>query len=79
MAERILRFTYPPELVNEPIIYQLGREFGLVTNIRRANVTKDRGWVILELRGDDDQLTRAIRWAQEKGLTVEPLAGDMPE
>ena len=35
-----------------PIIYELGKSFNLVTNIRRADVTEDRGWVILELDGE---------------------------
>ena len=26
--------TYPPNLIKEPLIYELGRKFGLRTNIR---------------------------------------------
>ncbi len=79
MMPRLLRFTYPQRLVNEPIVYQLGTEFNLITNIRRASVTRDRGWVILELGGGDDEVARAVRWAEEKGLAVEPVVGDLPE
>jgi L-aspartate semialdehyde sulfurtransferase ferredoxin len=73
MGHQYLRLTYPPRLINEPIIYRLGHEFGLMTNIRRANVSRDQGWVVLELRGDDDDLRRAIAWAQETGIVVEPV------
>ena len=79
MDVRLLRFTYPPALINEPIIYHLGTEFGLITNIRRANVNKDRGWVILELQGEAADVDRAVRWCQEKGLTVEPVEEDALE
>jgi ABC-type methionine transport system ATPase subunit len=73
MDRRCFRFTFPPALVTEPLIYELGRQFDVVTNIRRANVTKDSGWVILELQGDREEIDRAVRWATSAGLTVEPV------
>ncbi len=73
MDKRCLRFTFPPALVTEPLIYELGRQFDVATNIRRANVTKDSGWVILELQGDGEEIDRAVRWAAGIGLTVEPV------
>ena len=71
MGRRYLRFTFTPENVSEPIVYEMGREFGLVTNIRRANVARDRGGVLLELEGEDDEIERAVEWARGKGVTVE--------
>ncbi len=73
MERQCLRFTFSPRLVTEPIIYELGRQFDVVTNIRRANVTKDSGWVILELQGETEEIARAVRWATEMGLTVESV------
>ncbi len=78
MAQQLFRFTYPPELVNEPVVHRLATEFNLVTNIRRANVNKDRGWVILELGGEEEAVARAVRWAEQQGLKAEPL-GDLPD
>ncbi len=73
MESQCLRFTFSPRLVAEPIIYELGRQFDVVTNSRRANVTKDSGWVILELQGEEKEIARAVRWATETGLTVESV------
>ncbi len=42
---------FDPLLVTEPVIYQLGKQFAIVTNIRRADVTRDQGWVLLEITG----------------------------
>ncbi len=56
MAKRRLMFTFPEELVREPIIYTLSHQFKLVTNIRRADVTENRGWVILELEGEEEEI-----------------------
>jgi L-aspartate semialdehyde sulfurtransferase ferredoxin len=73
MSSQNLRVTFPPQLVTEPIVYQLGRQFDLATNIRRANVTKDRGWVIVELQGEEKEISRAVEWARSRGVTVDLL------
>jgi len=69
-------FTFPPQLITEPVIYNLGRQFNVVTNIRRADVTEDRGWVVLELEGNDDDIERGIAWVTAKGVRVDPIGGD---
>src|SRR5438876_1157113 len=52
MARRRLKLIFSPSLVTEPVIYQLGKQFAIVTNIRRADVTRDQGWVLLEITGE---------------------------
>ncbi len=79
MAKQRVKFTFPPQLIQEPIIWRLGRHFDLVTNIRRADVTEDRGWVILELEGEMEEIERGIRWVQEQGVRVDPVPGDIVE
>ncbi len=77
MARQRVKLTFPPELITEPVIYNLGHEFEVVTNIRRANVTRDRGWVILEISGDDAEVERAIAWTRLQGVRVDPIEGDI--
>jgi len=79
MAKRRVMFTFPTELIKEPVIWKLGREFDLVTNIRRADVTEDRGWVVLELEGEIGEIERGVRWVQEQGVRVDPVPGDIVE
>ena len=71
MATRRVRFTFPPDLVNQPVIYNMGKQFGVVTNIRRANIGHDRGWMVLEIVGKDEDLDRALAWSREQGVRVE--------
>ena len=71
-TERV-KFTFPPDLVNQPVIYNMGKQFGVVTNIRRANLTHDRGWVILEVIGNEGDVERSLAWAREQGVRVEPV------
>ena len=79
MARRRLRLIFSASLVREPVIYQLGRNFDLVTNIRRADVTKDHGWVLLEVSGEPDELERGVEFLESKGVKVEPAEGDLVE
>ncbi len=79
MAKQRVKFTFEQELIKEPVIWKLGRQFELVTNIRRADVTEDRGWVVLELEGEMLEIERGIRWVQDQGVRVDPVAGDIVE
>ena len=73
------KFTFMTQMVKEPIIYQLGQNFNLVTNIRRADVREDMGWVVLELDGDDTEIQRGLVWVSAIGVRVDPLRGDVIE
>ena len=79
MARRRLKLIFGPALVKEPVIYQLGKQFELVTNIRRADVTREQGWVLLELTGEPDELDRGIGYLESRGVTVEAAEGDLIE
>lgn len=79
MSKRRLMFTFPPELIKEPVIYNLGQQFKVVTNIRRADVAEDRGWVVMELEGDNEDIEHGIAWVTAKGVRVDPVVGDIVE
>jgi hypothetical protein len=79
MAKQRVKFTFPQELITLPIIYELGKQYSLVTNVRRADVTEDRGWVVLELDGQIEEIERALVWVAEKGVRVDPVQGDIVE
>ena len=78
MRQRV-KFTFEGELVKEPIIYCLSRDFHLVTNIRRADVREDVGWVVLELDGEQEEIERGLQWVNSTGVRVDPLSGDVVE
>jgi len=72
MAKRRVMFTFSSEVMTEPIIYNLGQQFKLITNIRRANLAEDRGYIILELDGKEEDIEAGIAWATSKGVRVAP-------
>jgi L-aspartate semialdehyde sulfurtransferase ferredoxin len=68
-----LWLMYPPRLIKKPIIWELGRKFKLVTNIRQASVTDEIGIVCLELDGPRSEVKAAIKWLGKNGVKVEPV------
>lgn len=76
MSTARLHLTFPERLISEPVIHRMGRDFELVTNIRRANIEDRGGWVILEVEGDDAAIARAVTWLADQGLQVDRIEGD---
>jgi len=79
MVKRQVMFTFPQELIREPIIYTLSHQFKVVTNIRRADISEDKGWVVLELEGEEKEIEQGIAWVTAKGVRVDPVIGDIVE
>jgi hypothetical protein len=79
MSSQRVKFTFPQELITLPVIYELGKQFSIVTNIRRADVSDDRGWVVLELEGDLEEIERGLEWVAAQGVRVDPVQGDIVE
>lgn len=78
-GKRRVKFTFPTHMIQEPIIYELGHKFQVVTNIRRADVRANMGWVVLELDGDEAEIDRAVQWVKSQGVRVDPVSGDVIE
>jgi len=79
MAKRQVMFTFPENLIKEPIIYNLGQQFKVITNIRRADVSENKGWVALELEGEEENIEQGITWVTSRGVRVDPIIGDIME
>lgn len=68
-----LWLMFPSKLITRPVVYELGKQFALVTNIRQASVTEEIGIVSLELVGEREEIKRAIAWLESQGVRVEPV------
>ena len=77
MAKQRVLFTFPTKLIKEPVIYDLGHKFRIVTNIRRADVRDDMGWVVLELEGDQSEIQRGLDWVRGTGVKADLVSGDV--
>jgi hypothetical protein len=80
VSEHVRLFvSFPEDLVDRPMIYEVVKRFDVVPNIRRANVEQHSGWVILELIGAQEQLDGSIAYLEEVGCTVNTMEGDVIE
>lgn len=79
MSSARLFLSFPEHLVDQPIIYEAVRRFDVVPNIRRANVEAHSGWVILEMKGDDEKIEGAVAYFRETGVSVNRMEGDVLE
>lgn len=77
MPLKRVTFTFKTELIKRPVIYELGKNFDVVTNIRRAEVNQKQGWVILELEGSLEEIERGLEWVVEQGVDVSSIEGDI--
>lgn len=68
-----LWLMFPTKLITNPVIWELGQKFKVVTNIRQASVNDEIGLVSLSLDGERDEIKRAIAWLEELGVKVEPV------
>ena len=68
-----LHLTFPEQLINEPVIHRVGKDFDLVTNIRRANIEEGHAWVILEMEGTEESFAKAVRWLADQGVQVDRI------
>jgi molybdopterin synthase sulfur carrier subunit len=79
LTKRKVTLFFPPELIKEPVIYNIGQRFRVITNIRSANVSENVGWVTLEIDGEEEEYLRALRYLNEVGVTVKPVERDVIE
>ena len=74
-----VKFTFPPEQIKEPVIYEVGKRFDLVTNVRRADITAEVAWAILELDGSREDLDRGVEWLRSLNVRVDPVEDSIIE
>ena len=68
-----LWLMYPPRLIKQPFIWEVGHKFKVKTNIRQASVNDEIGIVCLELVGPRSEVQAAIKWFSKQGVKVEPV------
>jgi len=76
---RRVTLTFPPQLIKEPVIYNIGHQFRVITNIRSANVSENVGWVTLEIDGEEEEYLKALDYLKKIGVKVEPVERNIIE
>ncbi|HUW65636.1 MAG TPA: NIL domain-containing protein [Spirochaetia bacterium] len=72
MTRRKIVLRFDAANVDEPIIYRLARDYDLVFNILKANVSSQmEGSLVMELTGERYQ--EGLAYLKEQGVDVQPL------
>jgi ABC-type methionine transport system ATPase subunit len=74
-----VKLTFPQNLIKEPVIFNMAKQFNVMPNIRRARITETVGEMVLELEGEQDNLDQGMSFLKEKGIEVELTEGDVIE
>jgi len=77
--KKAVKFTFPQDMIKQPVIFELGRKYTVIPNIRRADGRDDMGWVVLELEGEEEQIEAGLQWVTSTGVRVDPVIGDVVE
>lgn len=76
---RRVKLTFPQQLIKEPVIFTMAKNYEVMPNIRRARVTDTVGEMVLELEGSEENLEKGIQYLRDKGVDVELIEGDVIE
>lgn len=74
MTKRRVMLSFTPETITEPIVYTISQQFNLTTNIRRADLADDRGWIVVEIDGAEKDIEDGISWAISRGVRVDEIS-----
>jgi ferredoxin len=70
--------VFRQDVMYQPVIYRLAREFDLLFNILEAKILPRReGRLILELRGPPAAVARGIKYLEESGVEVTSIADNI--
>jgi len=72
-----LNLTFPIERVEEPLLAQAIKKFGVVADIRRAQVEPlTGGYIMLEMTGTERQIDESIAFFKSYGVGVGFIGSD---
>jgi len=78
MQKKRVVLSYPPHLVDEPVISRLVRDHNLLVSITRAQITpNEEGRMVLEISGKKSDLDAGFEYLAGIGVNIEPLAHDV--
>lgn len=65
----VLRF--PPNIVEQPTIYMLIKDYDLMVNILRADINpRKEGRLMMEISGEEANYQKAMTWLKKQGLKI---------
>ncbi len=79
MSKLRVHLTFPEDKILEPVVYEVGQKYKVVTNIRRADVREKTGWMELELSGESSEIEGAVAYLKTRQVKVDPVEKNVIE
>jgi ferredoxin len=78
MKQMKVVLNFPENVVEDPVTYHLIVDYGVQVNILRASIDPGKqGIMVVELRGDENQISQGLNYLERVGVQVEPLAQEI--
>lgn len=78
MVSRRIVLKFPHQLVDQPIVYKLVKDYNLEFNILKAYVTpREEGLLVLDLKGEEDKYQQGMGYLRSLGIGIQPLSKDI--
>ena len=78
MISRKIVLKFPPNSIDQPLVYKLSKDYDLEFNILKAYITpREEGLLVLELKGKDANYKKGIEFLENTGLEIQPLSQDI--
>ncbi|MFC1857420.1 NIL domain-containing protein [Thermodesulfobacteriota bacterium] len=70
--------NFPENIVEEPVTYHLITDYNIHVNILRASIDPGKqGRMVVELGGEENQVSRGLNYLEGVGVQVESLAQEI--
>ena len=78
MHAEMLVLRFPRDVVDQPIIYRLVKDYDLMFNLLKAAINpRQEGVIVMELRGHPKNFRRGVKYLRDSGLKVQRVARDV--
>lgn len=78
MIKKRVVLTFPPNLIDQPISYNLIKNYDLMVNVLRGNITpREQGKLVVEMSGKKKNLDAGMAYLSGLGIEIQPLAQDI--
>jgi ferredoxin len=77
-VSRKIVLHFPSTQTDQPVVWQLAKDYNLRFNILRASISpEDYGTMLLDLQGEEDDYRRALTFLSDLGIRTQPLSKDV--
>lgn len=71
MTTKRVILNFLEDTAAQPILFNLGQQFNITTNIVRADMTESGGTILVEIEGEPRDIEEGLEFAISRGVRVE--------